>query len=76
MGIQVNAERSLVWDFETNRIVPRTAVSVSIIGNHGTVYATEGPIYCQTRQEIFEATMMLKQRLVGSLVPQSNDRII
>jgi hypothetical protein len=74
MGIQVNAEKSLVWDKESNQIVPRTAVTVSVVGNHGTVYATEGPVYCQTGQEIFEATMMLKNRLIGSIVTQASSR--
>lgn len=74
MGLKVDAVKSLIWDYETNTMVPKTAVTVSIVGNHGTVYAYEGPLYCQTAQEIYEATQLLKQRLVGTLVPK--DRII
>lgn len=74
MGIRINAVKSMVWNNETNQMVIKTAVSVDLVGNQGTVFASEGPIYCETGQEIFEASMILKQRLVGSIIP--NDTII
>lgn len=67
MGIKVHADKSLVWDNESNQMVMRTAVSVSIVGINGTVYAIEGPIYCQTGHDIFEATTLLKNRIIGRL---------
>lgn len=73
MGIQVRADKTLVWDNETDTMVVRTAVSVAIVGNHGSEYAIEGPIYCQSSQEIFEASQMLRQRLVSTLVPSGID---
>jgi hypothetical protein len=76
MGIRVNAEKSLVWDFALDQMVTKTAVSVDVVGNKGTVYVSEGPIYCETGQEIFEATQLLKKRLINELVLNDQNRII
>ncbi len=76
MGIKVNVEKVLVWDYTIDNMVSRTAVSVDVVGNQGSVYASEGPIYCETGQEIFEATQILKNRLVTGLVSSNQNRII
>lgn len=58
---------SLVWDNAASCMVSRKAVVVQIVGNKGTVYAEEGPMYAQTAQEVFEAVQILKARLCKEL---------
>ena len=67
MGLQINAVKSLVWDNFLNKMRIKTRVSVSIVTNRGTVLAEEGPLYCTTAQEVFEATMVLRNRIVANL---------
>lgn len=76
MGFKVNVDKGFVWDNEQQQMVIRSKVVVQIVSNHGTVYAEEGPLYCSTAQEIFEATMTLRRRLVKDLVPEPTNRII
>lgn len=76
MGIKVNVDKGFMWDNEQQQMVIRSKVVVQIVSNHGTVYAEEGPLYCSTAQEIFEASMTLRKRLVKDLVPDQSNRII
>ena len=76
MGIKVDVEKALIWDKMVDCMVIKSAVSVSLVGNHGTVYAFEGPIFCSNGQEIFEATQILKNRLIGHIIENHENRII
>ena len=76
MGIRVNVDKGFVWDNEQQQMVIRSKVVAQIVSNHGTVYAEEGPLYCSTAQEIFEASMTLRRRLVKDLEPSQDNRII
>lgn len=67
MGLQIDTEKVLVWDNTQFKMVERTSVSVSIVGNKGTVYAVEGPLICETGYDICEAARILKERLLGRL---------
>lgn len=74
MGLKLDTEKVLIWDSDINKMVIKTEVTVSLVGNHGSIYAVKGPIYCTNAQEIYEANLMLRHRLVGYLVP--SDRMI
>lgn len=78
MGMRIDTEKVMVWDHEQNQMVVRTEVSVSVVGNKGTVFAYEGPLLCRTAQDIHEATHELKERLFRRLptAPEQPDRII
>jgi hypothetical protein len=79
MSLKIEAEKVLVWDNDLHRIVPRTAVRVLFVGNKGTVFAEQGPLYCETAKDMFDAVQQLKKRLIGQLPFQGEhiaDRII
>lgn len=67
MGIRVDVEPSLVWDNGTRKMVKRSAVTVHMVGNKGTIFASAGPMYAVTAAEVFEATQTLRSRLVAHL---------
>lgn len=67
MGIQVNVEPVLVWDQDCECMVNRKSIIARIVGNNGTVYVEEGPLYAETGQEIYEASEKLKRRMVDRL---------
>lgn len=76
MAFNVQVNPSLVWDNCSNQMVSRKEVVVQIVGNKGTIYAEEGPLYAQTGQEIFEAVQTLKRRLITMIShpnTESND---
>ena len=73
MGLRINADRTLVWDNTSNQMQIKTMVTVSIVTNRGTVLAEEGPLFCDNGQEIFEATMMLRNRIVAHLPGMAAD---
>ena len=73
MGLQIDAVKSLVWDNISNQMQVKTKVSVSIVTNRGTILAEEGPLYCNNGQEVFEATMMLRNRIVTNLPGMAAD---
>lgn len=60
MGLQISTNKVLIWDNMQNKMVPKTSVEVSIVGNKGSVYAVEGPLLCQSGTEILEAVEVLK----------------
>ena len=68
MAFNVIVNPSLVWDNCSNQMVSRKEVVVQIIGNRGSIYAEEGPLYAQTGQEIFEAVQALKGRLMKNAI--------
>jgi hypothetical protein len=48
-------------------MVAKTEVVVQLIGTAGTVFAEEGPLFCSSGQEVFQATQLLKERLIKNL---------
>ena len=69
--IKPKTEKKLVWDLETNQLVQRIEVFVQIIGTQGTVFDEEGPLLVKSGQEIFEAVMLLKERLLHRIADQA-----
>lgn len=67
MGIQISTQKVLLWDNEQSRIVLKTEVIVRIVTNKGTVLVEAGPLYCIDGREIFEATKILRERMIASL---------
>lgn len=67
MPITVETDKMLIWDNQKTKMVTKTRVAVRLLGNRGSVYNQEGPIYVETPQEISEAVQLLKNRLIGSL---------
>jgi hypothetical protein len=67
MPITVETDKMLIWDNQKTKMVTKTRVAVSLLGNRGSVYNQEGPIYVETPQEISEAVQLLKYRLIRSL---------
>lgn len=67
MPITVETDKALVWDNQQTKMVTKTRVAVRLLGNRGSVYNEEGPLYVETSQEISEAVQLLKNRLIRSL---------
>lgn len=67
MPISVETDKTLVWDNQKTKMVTKTRVAVCLLGNRGSIYNQEGPIYVETPQEISEAVQLLKTRLIQSL---------
>lgn len=67
MPIAVQTDKTLIWDNQKTKMVTKTRVAVRLLGNRGSVYNQEGPIYVETPQEISEAVQLLKTRLIRSL---------
>jgi len=67
MSFQISTNKVLIWDNMLNKMVPKTSVEVSIVGNKGSVYAVEGPLLCQTGTEILEAVEVLKSHIFNRL---------
>jgi hypothetical protein len=67
MPITVETDKTLIWDNQKTKMVTKTRVAVRLLGNRGSVYNQEGPIYVETPQEISEAVQLLKTRLIRSL---------
>lgn len=76
MGIRVDTEKVMLWDSDVSKMVVKTAVTVSLVGNKGSVYACKGPIFCADSAEIFEASQTLRARLTSHLDLEQGDRII
>lgn len=68
MSLAITADKTLVWDNQRSKMVPKTRVAVSLIGNQGSVYREAGPLYVETAQEVFEAVELLRMRLIKSLL--------
>ncbi|QQS55201.1 MAG: hypothetical protein IPM89_05140 [Candidatus Competibacteraceae bacterium] len=68
MSLAIAADKTLVWDHQQTRMVQKTRVAVQLVGNHGGIYREAGPLYVETAQEIFEATQLLRERLIKSLL--------
>ena len=68
MSLAITADKALVWDNQRSKMVPKTRVAVSLIGNQGNVYRDAGPLYVETAQEVFEAVELLRMRLIKSLL--------
>lgn len=67
MSLSIKADRTLVWDNDQARMVVKTRVTVRLLGNRGSIYAEEGPLYVDTAREVMEAAQLLQTRLVQSL---------
>lgn len=67
MPITVETDKTLVWDNQQTKMVTKTRVAVRLLGNRGSVYNEEGPLYAETSQEISEAVQLLRNRLIRSL---------
>mgnify|MGYP001179604627 CR=1 FL=1 len=67
MSLFITAEKSLVWDQQQTRMVQKIRVAVYLVGNHGGIYGEAGPLYVETAQEVFEASQLLRARLIKSL---------
>lgn len=70
MSYNVETSKVLLWDNQTQKMVQRVEVTVQLIGNKGTVYIEEGPLYCTTSQEIHEAVGILKERIAQHLLKE------
>lgn len=70
MSFSIVADRVLVWDRQCAKMVLKTRVEVSLVGNQGSVYREAGPLYVETAQEIYEAAQLLRARLIKSLLPR------
>ena len=63
--------KKMLWDNQEHKMVIKSEVVVQLVTNKGTVVLEAGPLYCANAQEIFIATMQLKEeieRYVGSEV--------
>jgi hypothetical protein len=67
MPIRVETDKALIWDNQKTKMVTKTRVAVRLLGNRGSIYNQEGPMYVETPQEISEAVQLLKTRLIRSL---------
>lgn len=67
MPVSIEADKTLVWDNQQTKMVVKTRVFVRLLGNKGSVYLEQGPLYVDTVQETMEAIHLLKTRLVHSL---------
>jgi hypothetical protein len=67
MSLAIEADKALVWDQQQTKMVAKIRVLVRLLGNRGSVYAEQGPLYVDTPQEIYEAVRLLKFRLIQSL---------
>ncbi len=70
MSLAITAEKVLVWDQQQTRMVQKTRVVVHLVGNRGSIYGKAGPLYIETAQEFFEASQLLRARLIKSLLPR------
>jgi hypothetical protein len=66
--LEITTEKKLVWDNEANQMVVKTEVYCYLLGNKGTRFVEEGPMYCSTALEILQAADILKERLVLNLL--------
>ena len=62
----IETKRVLVWDSYCNEMKPKTEVMVRLVGNKGSVFFEEGPLFCETGQDIYQAVCQLKSRLIGN----------
>ncbi len=68
MSLAIAADKALVWDNQQTKMVQKIRVAVRLVGNHGSIFREAGPLYVETTQEIFEATQLLRARLIKSLL--------
>ena len=67
MSFATETEKRWVWDRQQVRLVQKIRVVVSLVGNHGSVYGEAGPLFVETVPELFEATQLLRERLIRTL---------
>lgn len=67
MALAVDMDPALVWDRQQTRLVTKLRVSVRFLGNRGSVFAEQGPLYVDGPHELSEAVHLLKSRLIESL---------
>jgi hypothetical protein len=67
MALAIDMDRTLVWDRQQTQLVTKTRVAVRLLGNRGSIFAEQGPLYVDTPQELLEAVQLLKSRLIRSL---------
>lgn len=72
MSIKIETKRQLVWDKEQSKMVIKIMVYAQLIGNADTLFAEEGPLYCDTGKDVFDASQLLKDRLIKNLISSSN----
>lgn len=76
MAYHIDAAKVLIWDNQSAQMEIKTEVLVYIKGNKGTVFAVEGPLYCNNAQEVFIAVQELKSRLTSGFKSEYYSKII
>lgn len=69
MSLAIATEKSWVWDQQQAQMVQKIRVIAHLVGNRGSIYSEAGPLYVETAQEVFEASQLLRARLIKSLLP-------
>ncbi|HRC71087.1 MAG TPA: hypothetical protein PK880_00990 [Candidatus Competibacter sp.] len=67
MSLAITADKALIWDRLRAKMVTKVRVTVSLVGNQGSIYRETGPLYAETAGEVFEAVELLRARLIKSL---------
>ncbi|HAO32734.1 MAG TPA: hypothetical protein PLP22_03855 [Candidatus Competibacter sp.] len=68
MSLSVKADKALIWDKLQSKMVTKIRVTVSLVGNQGSVFHEAGPLYVENAPEIFEAIEVLRARLIKVLL--------
>ncbi|MBK8509320.1 MAG: hypothetical protein V9G63_03155 [Candidatus Competibacter sp.] len=68
MSLSVKADKALIWDKLQSKMVTKIRVTVSLVGNQGSVFHETGPLYVENAPEIFEAIEVLRARLIKVLL--------
>lgn len=64
-------EKKWIWDNEKNELVCKTEIFCLLVGNCGSIFLEEGPLYVEKSEEIVSTYNLLKERLqkkVGTFV--------
>jgi hypothetical protein len=67
MSFQIETEKVLAWNRESQKMEPATTVLVKLVGGNGGAMAEAGPLYCRTGKDIWEAQEQLKEEIVRYL---------
>lgn len=68
--LSTNVERKLVWDNDLNTLVLKYEIYCLVVGNCGSIFFEEGPLYVEKHAEIISASSLLKERLQNKLGKQ------
>lgn len=67
MGMQLEMNRVLIWNKETNQMEAKTEIVKKVVGNQGTVFFEAGPLYVENEAEILEASQTLDRHLLSMI---------